>query len=271
MNGLDMPLRRWVYWLVPMAALAFLIGVETDWLRGLHPVPPSESPVAPPPLAAAVLPDYAPPSAPAELVSRTLFTPTRRPAPAALAEGAKPLMQRGQFVLSGTLVVDGKATVLLRETAPNGKPRRVAQGETINGMLVAAVKPDRVTLKLGDETEELVLKVATNSRPTPQPAAAAPGGSAPAAAAPGAPAVAGAAAGSETAAVMLAERRRAAQQAQAAGGTATAPGAPVPPVAPAAAAVDPAAAQANAAPADPRWQEVYQRYQQRAAQNAPQK
>ena len=79
----------------------------------------------------------------------------------AVAEAAKPRMQRGQFALTGTMVVDGKSTAFLREVA-GGKSRRVQQGETINGMLVAEVKPDRVRLTLGDESEELVLKVATN-------------------------------------------------------------------------------------------------------------
>ena len=63
-------------------------------------------------------------------------------------------MQRGQFALSGTLMVDGKATAFLREVN-GGKSRRVAQGETVNGMVVTEIKPDRVRLTLGDETEEL--------------------------------------------------------------------------------------------------------------------
>ena len=40
------------------------------------------------------------------------------------------------------------------------------QGETINGLTVAEVKPDRVRLALGDESEELILKVQTNPKPT---------------------------------------------------------------------------------------------------------
>jgi hypothetical protein len=59
-------------------------------------------------------------------------------------------------VLTGTMIIDGKATAFLRENA-GGKSRRVAQGEQINGMLVAEVKPDRVKLTLGDEAEDLVL------------------------------------------------------------------------------------------------------------------
>ncbi len=96
-------------------------------------------------------------------------------------------MKRGQFALTGTLLVEGKNTAFLREIAGN-KARRVHAGETINGMKVAEVKADRVTLTLGDESEELVLKVATNSRPTPQPSVAAPAApTAAVAAAPAAP------------------------------------------------------------------------------------
>jgi hypothetical protein len=68
-------------------------------------------------------------------------------------------------VLTGTMIIDGKATAFLRENA-GGKSRRVAQGEQINGMLVAEVKPDRVKLTLGDEAEDLVLKVAIGPKTT---------------------------------------------------------------------------------------------------------
>ena len=63
-------------------------------------------------------------------------------------------MQRGQFTLAGTLIVDGNSTAYLKEAA-SGKQRRVKQGEQVNGMTVAEVKPDRVRLTLGDEAEEL--------------------------------------------------------------------------------------------------------------------
>jgi hypothetical protein len=123
-----------------------------------------------------------------ETVARTLFNPTRRPAPAAGQASANSGLKRGQFALTGTLLVEGKNTAFLREIAGN-KARRVQAGETINGMKVADVKADRVILTLGDESEELVLKVATNPRPTPQPVAvAAPPGAAAAAAAAARPA-----------------------------------------------------------------------------------
>ena len=130
------------------------------------------------------------------------------------------------------MVIGGKNTAFLRETA-GGKSRRVLQGDTVNGILVADVKPDRVRLALGDESEELVLRVVTNPRPTVQPAAPAPAAAPrPRGCARVAPAPAGTAAAQPagTADTSLAERRRAARAAQAAvqSQTSTPDGNPIP-------------------------------------------
>lgn len=172
MTDLTGQLRAALWWLVPLVVLALVIGWETGWGKAFvhHPAPPET--IAPKPVAAAVLPDYAiagGPSAHTEMVQRTLFNPTRRPAPAA-PEVAASRMQRGQFALTGTLVIDGKSTAYLREVQGN-KSRRVFAGDKVNGMMVAEVRPDRVRLTMGDESEELTLKVGTNPRPTVQPAA----------------------------------------------------------------------------------------------------
>ena len=169
-------------------------------------------------------------------------------------------LQRGQFALTGTMMVDGKSTAFLREVAGN-KARRVQAGEKINGMLVAEVKPDRVKFTLGDESEELVLKVATNPRPTAPPAAVAQAAPSPPPAVPrhGGGRASRAPAGTPNAAQTLAERRRAARAAAAAGAApdgsaarrAAAPAAPPPATAPPAAAVD------------PRWGQMDQSYRER--------
>lgn len=222
-----------IWWLIPLATIAAVLGWETDWGRSLRVTPPVEAPVTPKPVAAAVLPDFAIEgglAARPETVARTLFNPTRRPAPVAVAEAPRPTMKRGQFTLTGTLVTEGKSTAFLRETS-GGKSRRVLQGESINGLLVAEVKPDRVKLAFGDEFEDLILKVASNPRPAAvagAPVAPPPGAGTGSAARPGGrPAVAPAAApvanaGGPTADANLLERRRvmreeiAAQQAAAA-------------------------------------------------------
>jgi hypothetical protein len=252
MNGLNARVRSWLVWLLPFVVLALVIGWEADWGRKWRHVPVTDVPVVPQPVTVAVLPEYRPTATLAtqrDIVDRALFNPTRRPAPVVAAAGAKPRLQPGQFVLTGTLIIDGKATAFLRENA-GGKSRRVAQGEQVNGMLVAEVKPDRVRLTLGDESEDLVLKVALGPKTTTQPVAA-PAGAA--AAAPGATGQGGGAAGTPNAAETLAERRRAQQAAEAAANTGKVPVLNAPP---AGAILPPGgAAPANAAPVDPRWAE----------------
>ncbi len=221
-NELRLRLRAALWWIVPLLVAIALVAWETDFGRAVRKVPPPEEPIPSRPVVTSLLPEFAiagGTAANSETVQRTLFNPTRRPAPTLVVDSAKPRMQRGQFALTGTMVIGGKNTAFLRETA-GGKSRRVLQGDTVNGILVADVKPDRVRLALGDETEELLLRVATNPRPTAQPVAQqAPApvptpvpGAVPPVAAGGA--AAPAAAGNADAS--LAERRRAARAAQAA-------------------------------------------------------
>ena len=176
MHTFSARLRAALWWLLPLAALAATIGWETDWGRAVETRPPPPEAIAPKPVAVSVLPEYAIAggmAARTETVARTLFNPTRRPAPLVVQEVAQAKMQRGQFSLTGTTIANGKNTAFLREAT--GKSRRVQAGDSINGINVAEVKADRVRLTLGDESEELVLKVAGNPRPTPQPALAALG------------------------------------------------------------------------------------------------
>jgi hypothetical protein len=283
-NEFRIRLRAALWWLVPLLVAAALVAWETNFGRELRLSAPPEEPVAPRPVVTSLLPEYAIAGGTASLsdtVQRTLFNPTRRPAPVLLTDSSKARLQRGQFALTGTMVIGGKNTAFLRETA-GGKSRRVLQGDTVNGILVADVKPDRVRLALGDESEELVLRVVTNPRPTVQPAVPAPVAAAPttppaAAPAPVAPATAGTVAQpAGTADGSLAERRRAARAAQAAvqSQTSTPDGNPIPPAAPAAAPSSPAApavAPAPGAAADPRWAEVYRAYQQPRTPNPTQR
>jgi len=226
MDKLSMPLRSALWWLLPLVALAAMFGWETDWGRSVEKQPEVTEAIQPKPVVTALLPEYEIPggvTARSETVERTLFNPTRRPAPQSAPESAPSRMKRGQFALTGTLLIDGKNTAFLRELSGN-KSRPVRAGETINGLRVADVKPDRVVLALGDESEELMLKVATNPRPTPAPVVATPQqapaavAAVPAAAAPAqAPNARAAAAAAQNAAGQTAiERRRAARAAAAA-------------------------------------------------------
>jgi hypothetical protein len=261
------------WWLVPLAVAMAFLGWETDWGRALAPVSEPAEPVVAKPVPVSVLPDFTVAgglAARPETVTRTLFNPTRRPAPPVVAEAPRPTMKRGQFTLTGTLVHDGKSTAFLREVA-GGKARRVLQGESINGLVVAEVKPDRVRLTMGDESEELILKVQTNPKPTamaaaPPPVGAAGAGQPPAAGgappvAAGAPVVArpGTAPQPANMGSGLAERRRAAREAAAAAAASeNRPGATVP---------APSAAPSGAANVDPNsWTAIEQQYRARSVQ-----
>jgi hypothetical protein len=271
--------RSALWWLLPLIALAAILAYETDFGRALRKTPPAPEPIEPKPVATALLPEFAIPggiAARRETVERTLFTPTRRPAPELAAEAAKARMQRGQFALTGTAIVEGKNTAFLRETN-GGRSRRVTQGDTINGVVVADVKPDRVKLAMGDETEELVLRVTTNPRVTPQPAVAAAPPAVPSAQLPAqAAAMPPALPTEQQEAQTLAERRRAARAAQAAAQAAqnaAAQGTALPPPAAAqggstaSAPIAPRPSAATVAPPQapgPGWNEVFQRYQNRS-------
>ena len=269
MNTLRSSARSALVWIAPFAVLALLLAWQTDWGRAFARSTPAETAAAPAPMSIALLPEYQPAATPEknkDAVDRTLFNPTRRPAPVAAAAEAKPKMQRGQFTLAGTIVVDGKTTAFLKETN-GGKPRRVAQGEVINGMTVSSIGADRVKFMLGDESEEVLLKVAAGPKTTIQPvvpnmpvtATATPAG-----VPPGQPGAANPQ--PRDVAEVLAERRRAARaaeaQAQAQAGLPPGTPVPTPPGVAVTAPNMPPVPQGDPNSGDPRWQSVYQRYQQ---------
>jgi hypothetical protein len=276
MQAIEARVRAWLVWLAPFAAVLLLLGWETDWGRELRHVPPANAVVQPQPVAVALMPEFkleGAPDARRETIDRTLFNPTRRPAPPAPIVAAQAAaMPRGTFTLTGTTVTDGKATALLREVN-GGKVRRVQKGETVNGMLVEEVRPDRVKLSMNGDSEELTMRVAAGPKTTiqPVPPPAQPGSpnapppqpgqpGQPVAQAPQPPVV-------QDVAEVLAQRRRAARAAEAAaqqrdaGAAPPAPAAPVPapPPGTSPAAVAP---QSQAPKTDPGWNAVYQRYMQ---------
>jgi hypothetical protein len=179
MSAIDPRLSRWLVWIAPFAVLALAIGLQTGWGGELRRAPPADAPVAPAPVATAVMPEYridGGAESMRAMVERPLFNVTRRPAPTPAAEEAKATMQRGQFLLTGTMIVDKVAVAFLKESGPAGKSRSVKAGDAINGMRVASVEPDRVRLTLGDESEDVELKVQKGPKVTVQapPAEAAP-------------------------------------------------------------------------------------------------
>ena len=253
MNPNMLRLRAWLWWLIPFAALALLLGIETNWGRGIERLPGPAPAIEPKPIAAALLPEYRVEGGldgHTETVSRTLFNPTRRPAPVVAADGARVSMPKGKFLLMGTAVAGERHIAFLKEVA-GGKSRVVKQGEQINGVLVATVTADRVKFTQGDDSEELVLKAAPGPKTTTQPAP--PAAPVPAPLPGAAPPVAPATFDSPPPPA----RRPAGAVAPA---TPTpVPGAAATPAAPA------AAAQGTAASPDPAWNETFERMRQRRA------
>src|ERR1700682_5057258 len=157
-------MSRWrsrLWWLLPALAIGVLLGIELGWGHQVHRLPEPPPALEARQVTPALLPEYKIEGGLAgrvETVNRTLFNPTRRPAPTAVADAGRPQLQRGQFVLTGTSLAGDRGIAFLKEVA-GGKSRTVRQGEQVNGMLVGEVTPDRVRLTLGGASGELVLKV----------------------------------------------------------------------------------------------------------------
>ncbi|MBL8519169.1 MAG: hypothetical protein JNK75_00725 [Betaproteobacteria bacterium] len=159
------------------AAVAGLaaIGIETEWGRALRPSAAPERRDS----AAAELTPTVPAFKLGELDvaykdsgERPLFTPTRRP-PQAIQSAATPQMKRGLFKLAGTVVNAETSVAYLVEIAGN-KTHRVNKGAEVlgqPGLIVEAVEPNRVTLKMGEESEVLELRTAASPPRPPAPPA----------------------------------------------------------------------------------------------------
>ena len=255
-------MSRWrsrLWWLLPALAIGVLLGIELGWGRQVHRLPEPPPALEARQVTPALLPEYKIEGGlpgRVETVNRTLFNPTRRPAPTAVVDAGKSQMQRGQFILTGTSLVGERSIAFLKEIA-GGKSRTVRQGEQLNGMLVAEVRSDRVRLTLGDDSEELILKIAAGPKTTvnPTPPAASPAPS---------PQPAAPSAAQPEPAQLLEQRRRAARAATAA--EVAPPVAPTPTPARGATlpgAAPSAAGQGAESSADPAWNEVYERMRQR--------
>lgn len=126
-----------------------------------------------------------------ETVNRPLWIPTRRPAPAPVVASASSFAP-GQFILQGVIVAGGTNIALLKEKA-SGRVHRVEKGREVNGIQVAEVEPEKVTLAQGDAREVIDLRVQRPGGPGAPPpvAAASTAGPFAAASAPAAPAAPG--------------------------------------------------------------------------------
>jgi hypothetical protein len=96
-----------------------------------------------------------------EVAARPLFISTRRPAPELAAAPAQNMV-RGQFTLHGVIVRGDQRTAMLREKS-TGKVLRAEAGREVNGLKVAEIQPESVTLVQGDEREVVPLLVQRGS------------------------------------------------------------------------------------------------------------
>jgi hypothetical protein len=165
--------RNPVLFLLALAALALAAILAVEYSTGGPTVPtgparravPAEAKLLPPVVATA--PEQAYP----ETAARPIFSPTRRPAPAAVAT-PQPTIQRNQFTLVGVTIAGGTRIAMLRERS-NGRIHRVEKGRDINGLKVAEIERESVTLAAGPEQELLTLSVQKPGAAAGQPAAAA--------------------------------------------------------------------------------------------------
>jgi hypothetical protein len=124
----------------------------------------------------------------AETASRPLFTPTRRPAPAQTVVASAGAMVKGQFILTGVTIVGENRIALLREKS-SGRVVRVEQGKEVNGITVAQIEPEKVTLSQGGDQEVVGMLVSKAGAVPGMPSALPPSAAGPFAttAAPGQP------------------------------------------------------------------------------------
>ena len=165
-------LRAVLVWGIPFAVVVAALGYETDWGRDVTPDGPAPAKAGPSPAGVALLPEYGISGgvdARRETVDRSLFNPTRRPAPPAPPTAqAATQAQHGQYTLTGTTLVGNVATAFLREIK-GGKSHTVHKGESLNGIItVVEVAPEVVKLKQGNDVEELRLKIANGPKSTVQ-------------------------------------------------------------------------------------------------------
>ena len=99
---------------------------------------------------------FPPPAHYSEIVERTLFDPSRRPAPEEPEEMAAAVSaELREFALTGVIITPESRIALLRDRTPN--PLRVEQGGTVGKWLLAEVNETSVVLRRGALSREISL------------------------------------------------------------------------------------------------------------------
>ena len=146
--------------------LALCGAIASEWLRWQDdavPLPPAAAgPAAPAPPLKFAMPAL---STYAEVLSRPLFSPTRRPAEEAPAATAPTT----PMTLIAILISRRGPHALVRHGNPP-QLDRIVEGETIEGWTAEAIKADRVIFRRGADTMELVPTSPEQPHPPPAPA-----------------------------------------------------------------------------------------------------
>jgi hypothetical protein len=114
-----------------------------------------------------------------ETTARPLLSPNRRPAPEKTTASAS-ATAKGLYTLTGVTIVGPLRIALLREKS-SGRVVRAEKGKEVNGVLVAEIERESVTLGPAGDQEVISLQV---QKAGTAPAVAAPGPFAPSAVAP---------------------------------------------------------------------------------------
>ena len=101
----------------------------------------------------------------AEVLTRPLFSPTRRPAAAAAAGGEA---QASGLVLVGIVIAPGEHHALIEHGQPPHL-ERVIEGQELDGWTVETILPDAVGLRRADQRLELKPKDAPSGALPPLP------------------------------------------------------------------------------------------------------
>jgi hypothetical protein len=164
-------------WALIAVALVLIGLLGWEWQQGMNlrqsllamrKVPVTEVP------AQEVLPAFVLPNVQTgfpEMAGRPVFSLGRRYPPP--ADKVVSVMKKGQFVLVGVLVTPKMRAALLRDAQTN-KTETVVMGSVIRGITLGDVGANGVTLRQGEESEELALQIQRGAK-LPPVAVAPPG------------------------------------------------------------------------------------------------
>ena len=148
------------FWVLALVVAAGLLVLALQWRAPAHAQVHAQFATEQQIAARAPQPEYGSGGASARPdAGRNSLSPLGPEAPSipVTAANDEPAMQKHQFALLGTTLTGDRRMALLRQIA-SGESRVVDEGGQAGGMTVAVVQADRVLLRSGGYTEELLLQ-----------------------------------------------------------------------------------------------------------------